>query len=151
VHWIRLSAPVVASSHEGARRLGSAYWEEVTAFSRGLVRPRVTADGVELVLAGLAALFRFGPAETRVENGAVECRYAIRGGVLAARAGGSLVLAQIGAERPELRVAVEGFHPRLARRGRFARVRSTLYDALQAPLHAGVSRRFLERARQGPL
>jgi hypothetical protein len=146
-----LTRPAVEASHEGARRLGTAYWQEVRAFSRGLVRPRVGVDGVELVAAGVGVLLRFGPPETAVEDGVVECRYPIRGGVLAAAPGGWLVLAQSEGEQVELRLAVEGFHPRLARRGRLARARAGLYDALQAPLHADVSRRFLDRAARGPL
>ena len=146
-----LSGPAVEVSHEGARRLGAAYWREVRAFSRGLVRPRVGVDGVELVVAGVGALLRFGPPETVVEDGVVECRYPIRGGLLSAEPGGSLVIAQSAGEQVELRLAVEGFHPRLARRGRLARARAALYDALQAPLHADVSRRFLDRAARGKL
>ncbi len=148
---IRLPAPVVEPSHDGALRLGGAYWQEVRAFSRGLVRPRTGADGVDLVLAGVVPLLRFGQAATSAEDGLVECRYPIRGGLLAATPGGALVVAQTGREAPELRLAVEGFHPRLARRGRLARVRAALYDALQAPLHADVSRRFLERGARGQL
>jgi hypothetical protein len=150
-HSILLPTAAVEPTHEGARRLGTAYWQEVAAFSRGIVRPRVTDEGVELVAAGVGALLRFGPAETSVEDGVVECRFLIRGGLLAAEPGGSLVIAQTAGRPLELRLAVEGFHPRLARRGRLARVRAGLYEALQSPLHAGVSRRFLERAEQGPL
>ena len=149
--WIFLSAPAVEASHEGARRLGDAYWQEVRAFSRGLVRPRAGAEGVELVAAGVGVLLRFGPPDTTVDEGVVECRYPIRGGLLAAAPEGSLVIAQSAGEPVELRLAVEGFHPRLARRGRLARARATLYEALQAPLHADVSRRFLERAARGQL
>ena len=151
--WVVLPAPAVAPSDDGARRLGSAYWQEVAAFSRGLVRPRVTPAGVDLALAGRrGALLRFGPAQTSVADDVVECRFPILGGLLAAAPGGSLVIAQErrGASH-ELRLAVEGFHPRLARRGRLARTRAGLYERLQTPLHAGVSRRFLERAARGPL
>jgi hypothetical protein len=115
-----------------------------------LVRPRVTAGGVELVVAGVA-LLRFGSAEATVGDEGVACRYPIRGGLLAASPGGSLVIEQTSRDRCELRLAVAGFHPRLARRGRLVIVRSGLYDVLQAPLHADVSRRFLERASRGPL
>lgn len=149
--WVHLALPVVGATPEGARRLGTAYWEEVAAFSRGLVRPRVLPQGVELVLAGVGTLLRFGPAETAIHDDGIECRYPIEGGLLAAEPGGSLVISQSGSTRVELRLAVEGFHPRLGRRGRLARVRAWLYDALQAPLHADVSRRFLERAARGPL
>ena len=149
---IVLQAPAVEATEEGARRLGSAYWQEVAAFSRGLVRPRIGDDEVELVAAGVGVLLRFGRAQTSAEDGVVECRYPISGGLLAAAPGGSLVIAQERrGEKFELRLAVEGFHPWLARRGRLARVRAALYDTLQTPLHAGVSRRFLERAARGPL
>lgn len=145
-----LREPVVEESAEGAVRLGEAYWDEVAGFSRGLVHPRRTARGVELALARLVVLLRFGPAETAVSAGSVECRFPIRGGLLASEPGGFLVLAQHVAETVELSLAVHDYRARLAADGKLG-LRRRLFDVLQAPLHEGVSRRFLERAGRGPL
>lgn len=145
-----LPAPAVPVSEEGARRLGEAYWEEVAAFSRGLVRVRRGTRGVELALVRGLVLLRFGPAVTTVTERGVECRYAIEGGVLAAAPGGHLILGQRASETVELSLAVQGYHPRLAVDGRLG-IRRRLFVALQIPLHEGVGRRFLERAARGKL
>jgi hypothetical protein len=148
----RVSSPVpaVPTSETGARRLGSAYWEEVSRFSRGLVRTRYRGGGPELRLVGLIPLLRFGSPETTVASDGVECRYPITGGLLAAGPGGFLVLAQRGTGPTEISIAVEEFHSRLAVDGRIG-VRRRLFDVLQAPLHEGIGRRYLARAARGPL
>jgi hypothetical protein len=142
--WITLPRGLVAPDDGGARELGRRYLAEVARFSHGLVRPRRQADGVALVLLGLVPLLRFDPPEVGHENGTVECRYPIRGGLLVARPGGSLVVAQ----RPgvELELLVAGYFPRLGGSVRRRSLRRTLYTALQARAHRAVGRRFLERA-----
>jgi hypothetical protein len=140
-----IPVPAVPVSEEGARRLGEAYWEEVAAFSRGLVRVRRGTRGVELALVRGLVLLRFGPAVTTVTESGVECRH-----VLAAAPGGHLILGQRASETVELSLAVQGYHPRLAVEGRLG-IRRRLFVALQIPLHEGVGRRFLERAARGKL
>lgn len=147
---VSTAVPPVPVSDAGARRLGSVYWEEVRRFSRGLVRERDRGDGPELRLAGLIPLLRFGAPATSVSADGVECRYPIRGGLLAAGPGGFLVLRQCGRGPAELSIAVEEFHSRLAVDGRIG-VRRRLFDVLQAPLHDGIARRYLARAARGPL
>lgn len=144
-------APVVPMTDAGARRLGASYWREVGAFSRGLVRPRATPAGIELVLAHLVPLLRFGLGETTVTERAVECRYPIRGGLLASAPAGALIVAQQVGERTQIVLAVEGFSPRLLADGRLARLRRPFYAALQVRLHDGVSRRFFRRVARGKL
>ena len=103
--WITLSRELVAADGTGARELGRRYLAEVARFSHGLVRPRPRAEGVALVLARIVPLLRFGPPVLGHENGSLECRYPIRGGLLVARPGGSLLVAQHPGVELELVVA----------------------------------------------
>jgi hypothetical protein len=139
------SGPVVESSESGARWLGIAYWQAVNLVTRGGVHPRWTDDGGRLTLLGGASLLSFGPPELAFSGNAVSCRYAIRGGLLALRAGGSVTLAQRRSdEEVELSVVVEEYLPRLAARLGAPRWTGTLYAKGQSPLHAAVSRRYFE-------
>jgi hypothetical protein len=147
---VTAARPAVPASEEGARRLGEAYWEEVARFLRGLVRPRRSDRGTDLVLLRALPLLRFGIAETAVTGDRVECRYPVRGGLLASAPGGYLVLEQRGTGPAELSIAVQEFQPRLAVSGRIG-LRRRLFDALQIPLHERIGRRFLDRARRGAL
>ena len=72
------------------------------------------------------------------------CEYAIEGGLLVARPGGSLLVAQRGGIQLELRV--EGYFPRLHASTRRRSLRRALYTAIQARAHRAVGRRFLEHA-----
>ena len=74
----------------------------------------------------------------------MECRYPIRGGLLVARPGGSLLVAQ----RPgvELELFVAGYFPRLGGTASRRSLRRALYTALQARAHRAVGRRFFEAA-----
>lgn len=129
-----LRRPVVARSEDGAQQLGDRYWLEVTRGSRGIVRRRLTASGVELRLLWRGpCLLRFGRPETSFDASAVTCRYPILGGLLARRPGGWLTLTQIEQPEPELRAAVNGFLPRLS---------SRLYEHVQRRLHLAISRRY---------
>lgn len=137
---------VVGTSEEGGRLLGRRYWLEVTRASRGLLRCRESAEGVELRLLGFGpTLLTLGPAEVTVGNERVSCRYPIRGGLLSRRADGALTLSQIGGERPELRVAVTGFFARLGVRPGFPRWSGTIYEQIQRRLHVAISRRYFGR------
>jgi hypothetical protein len=139
--------PVVECSESGARWLGIAYWQAVSRVTRGGVRARWTHDGGRLTLLGGASLLSFGAPELAFSGDAVSCRYAIQGGLLALRAGGSVTLAQRSAdenEGVELSVIVEEYLPRLAARLGTPRWTGTLYAKGQSPLHAAISRRYFE-------
>ena len=142
--WIRVPCELVANDERGAHELVRRYLAEVARFSHGLVRPRLRRDGVELVLAGAVTLLRFGPPRLGHDDGGVECRYPIRGGLLVARPGGSLLVAQ----RPgvELELVVAGYFPRLGGTTSRRSLRRGLYTALQARAHRAVGRRFFEAA-----
>jgi hypothetical protein len=141
--WVEALRPVVATTEAGGRALGSSYWRAVTHSGRGLVHVHETAEGVDVrLLASRPVLLRLGPAELAIEGDHVVCRYPIRGGVLAGRPGGALTLSQSGSERPELRVAVHGFFPRLRPPMR-ARWSGALYHQLEHRLHLAISRRWL--------
>ena len=139
------SRPVVESSKSGARWLGIAYWQAVSRVTRGGVQARWTDDGGRLTLLRGANLLSFGVPELAFSGEVVSCRYAIRGGILALRAGGSVTLAQRPAdEAVELSVIVEEYVPRLAARLGAPRWTGMLYAKGQRPLHAAVSRRYFE-------
>ena len=123
VQRVHAAAPVVEQTEEGALRLGAAY---LRAVAWGPVRVRRH----EVRLLGLPpALLAFDGPEPAADAGRVSCTYRIRGGLLARKAGGTLVLAQAAGE---LTVAVEGFFPRLA----------VLHHTVQSRIHAAVSRRY---------
>jgi hypothetical protein len=139
------SGPVVESSESGARWLGIAYWQAVDRVTRGGVRARWRNDGGRLTLLGGASLLSFGAPELAFSGEVVSCRYAIQGGLLALRAGGSVTLAQrSAAEEVELSVVVEEYLPRFAARLGAPRWTGMLYAKGQSPLHAAVSRRYFE-------
>ena len=138
----------VDSSEDGARRLGTEYLAEIGRATRGLIKPRGGADGVDLVLAGRMTLFTFGPPQPTVDGDRTECRFEIRGGLLVGREGGSLVITQHSGPAPELVVEVDGYVPRLdpafSRRG----VGGFLYRHIQERAHGSIGRRFVERMAQ---
>jgi hypothetical protein len=139
------SEPLVECSESGARWLGIAYWQAVNRFTHGCVRARWTNDGGRLTLLGGASLLSFGPPELTFSDTAVSCRYAIEGGLLALRAGGSVTLAQRRAnEDVGLSVFVAEYFPRLAARLGAPRWRGGLYAKGQSPLHAAISRGYFE-------
>ena len=139
------SKPIAESSESGARWLGLAYWQAVSRVTRGGVRARWTDDGGRLTLLGGASLLSFGAPELAFSGEMISCRYAIHGGLLALRAGGSVTLAQRHAdEEVELSVTVEEYVPRLAARLGAPRWTGALYAKVQSPLHAAVSRRYFE-------
>lgn len=135
--------PAVEESEAGARTLGLTYWKAVEGFTGGGIRASWTGDGGKLKLLGGPTLLTFGPAELSFEGGVVSCRYAIAGGLLALRAGGSVTLAQRAeGDRQELSVTVEGYLPRLAARAGAPAWTGILYAKGQSPFHAAVSRRY---------
>lgn len=139
------SGPVVESSESGARWLGIAYWQAINRFTRGGARARWTDDGGRLTLLGGASLLSFSAPDLAFSGDAVSCRYAIQGGLLALRAGGSVTLAQRpSAGEVELCVIVEEYFPRFAARLGAPGWTGALYARGQSPLHAAVSRRYFE-------
>lgn len=139
------SGPVVESSESGARWLGIAYWQAINRFTRGGARARWTDDGGRLTLLGGASLLSFSAPDLAFSGDAVSCRYAIQGGLLALRAGGSVTLAQRpSAGEVELCVIVEEYLPRFAARLGAPGWTGALYAKGQSPLHAAVSRRYFE-------
>jgi hypothetical protein len=142
---VLVAKPAVEASEAGARTLGITYWQAVDRFTRGGVRASWTGEGGRLKLLGGLTLLTFGPAELSIEGGLVSCRYAIEGGFLALRAGGSVTLAQrVEGEQQELSVTVEGYLPRLAARAGAPAWTGLFYAKGQSPFHAAVSRRYFE-------
>jgi hypothetical protein len=142
---VLVAEPAVEVSEAGARTLGVTYWQAVDHFTRGGVRANWAGDGGKLKLLGGTTLLTFGPPSFSFDGELVSCLYAIQGGLLALRAGGSVTLAQ----RPEgdqleLSVTVEGYLPRLAARAGAPPWTGTLYAKGQSPFHAAVSRRYFE-------
>jgi hypothetical protein len=135
----------VEVSEAGARTLGITYWRAVDRFTRGGIRASWSGDGGRLKLLGGPTLLSFGPAEFSLDGWFVSCRYAIEGGLLALRAGGSVTLAQRPeGDQQELSVTVEGYLPRLAARAGAPAWTGMLYAKGQTPFHAAVSRRYFE-------
>jgi hypothetical protein len=142
---VLVAEPVVEASEAGARTLGITYWQAVDRFTRGVIRGSWTGDGGKLKLLGGATLLTFGPAELSFEGELVSCRYAIEGGLLALRAGGSVTLAQRPeGDQQELSVTVEGYLPRLASSAGAPPWTGILYAKGQSPFHVAVSRRYFE-------
>jgi hypothetical protein len=138
----RLRAAPVAATEEGAAVLGTAYWRAVRRSTFGAVRPHWTPHAGELRLLGLLPLLRFGPAELRAEPGSVSFRCEIRGGLLAAGAGGHVRLEQREREGgAELVATVDEYRPRLA---------GLLHRRVQRPFHLAVSRRWLRSLAREP-
>ena len=147
---VHADRPVVEVSEAGARRLGVRYWQAVQDSTRGAVRASWQDEGGRLRLLGGATLLRFGPPDLSVAGNAVTCRYAICGGLLAVRAGGTVTLTQQGLDDGvELVVSVEEYLPRLAARVGAPRWTGLLYARAQSPFHVGVSRRYFESLAWG--
>ncbi len=145
-----VSEPAVEESEAGARWLGVTYWRAVNDLTRGVVRARWSGEGGQLRLLGGPALLRFSLPELHHTDGRVSCRYAIEGGLLALRAGGTVTLEQRrrGGEH-ELSVDVEGYLPRLAPPAGWPSWAGVLYARGQQPFHAAVSHRYFELVAQG--
>jgi len=142
---VLVAEPVAEASEAGARTLGVTYWQAVDRFTRGGVRASWRSGGGKLKLLGGATLLTFGPPELSFDGDLVSCRYAIQGGLLALRAGGSVALEQRPeGGRQELSVTVEGYLPRLAARAGAPPWTGMLYAKGQSPFHAAVSRRYFE-------
>ena len=146
---VLVAKPAVELSEAGARTLGVTYWQAVDRVTRGGVRASWRGDGGRLKLLGGATVLTFGPAEFSFDTRLVSCRYAIEGGLLALRAGGSVTLAQRAAgEQQELSVTVEGYLPRLAARTGAPAWTGILYAKGQSPFHVAASRRYFDLLRK---
>jgi len=147
---VLVTEPAVEASEAGARTLGITYWRAIDRFTHGLVRASWTGEGGKLRLLGGATLLSFGPPQLSFEGDFVGCRYAIQGGLLALRAGGSVTLAQRAeGDHQELSVTVEGYLPRLAARAGAPIWTGMLYAKVQTPFHAAVSRRYFDLLLRG--
>lgn len=147
---VLVTEAAVEASEAGARTLGIVYWQAVGRVTRGGVRASWTGDGGRLKLLGGPTLLSFAPAELSFDETLVSCRYAIEGGLLALRAGGSVTLVQRPeGDRHELSVTVEEYLPRLASRVGAPSWTGVLYAKGQSPLHAAVSRRYFELLLRG--
>ena len=133
-------------SPELPERLGAGYWNHLTRLFAGVLRARHDSSGV-VILVGFEplVLMRFGAPrhELRAERATV--RWPIAGGLLVARAGGSLEIAaepRDGAVAGEavlhVRVVVDGYRPTVARR-----LGEWLYLATQARVHVWVTHGYL--------
>jgi hypothetical protein len=135
------SGPLVEQTPAGALALGEQYWAEVARASRGVLSRRPTSDGFALRLLGHGPnLLRFGPAEIREEPDVIECRYAVRGGLLARRAAGAICLSQSVGDGAELTARVTDFVPRWS---------GAAYRQVQHRLHVAISRRYFTRLLEG--
>jgi hypothetical protein len=147
---VHADRPVVDASEAGARWLGLRYWRAVEDATGGVVRAGWREEGGRLHLLGGVTLLRFGPPELSSADGVVFSRYAIDGGLLAVRAGGTVTLEQrLAGEGVELTVSVEEYLPRLAARVGAPRWTGLLYARAQSPLHVAVSRRYFESLARG--
>lgn len=147
---VLVSEPVVESSQAGARWLGVAYWDAVSGSTRGAVRATWGEEGGRLRLLAGATLLRFGRPGLEHADGVVSCRYAIAGGLLALRAGGSVMLAQRALDSGyELSVTVDQYVPRLAARVGAPHWSGLLYARGQRPFHEAVSRRYFDLLQRG--
>jgi hypothetical protein len=145
-----VSGPVVESSDAGARWLGVTYWRAVREATRGAVRATWSGEGGGLRMLGGPVLLRFGLPELHHDDDLVACRYAIEGGLLALRAGGTVTLEQRRrGDGHELSVHVSGYLPRLAPPAGWPSWAGVLYVRGQQPFHAAVSRRYFDLVARG--
>jgi hypothetical protein len=131
-----LTRPLVTFDEDGPRQLAATYWASVRRATRGLVRPRKRAGGVDLVLLGVVPLLRFGAPREQVAEDRVAASFPITGGLLAVTPGGWLALEQRADPSPGLSISVIGYHARLARHS------PRLYARIQSRAHLAVSRLF---------
>ena len=147
---VLLAERAVESSEAGARWLGVTYWAAVCRSTRAVVRATWGEGGGRLRLLGGVTLLRFGQPELHHADGAVSCRYAIEGGILALQAGGSVTLAQRAIDSAyELSVTVDQYVPRLGARVGAPQWTGLLYVRGQSPFHEAVSRRYFDLLQRG--
>lgn len=127
------------------------YLAYIRRFTFTMIRPRLTAEGVEFRLAGTrASLIRLTtPARAR-EKGEESLTLAIRGGLLVQpgrRGRGELSFSvEEGGEGVTLRLRLSGYHPLILGGDAPSHLRKWLYRLTQAHLHKVVTVRFLARA-----
>jgi hypothetical protein len=143
---VALREPVVEFSRAGAERLGLAYWRAVERATLGLVRPRERNGALELRLFGLGpALLSFGRPTFEATNALVACTYPIKGGLLAQRAAGEIIFAQVAGSPAIVRSTIRGFFPSLAARQGERDWTGALYSHIQSRIHVAISRRYFAR------
>jgi hypothetical protein len=147
---ILLGAPVVPFDTHGAIALADSYWREVARTTHGLVRARFNGGGLELrVLGRWPVLLSFAEPEIEASEQAVRCSFPIKGGLLAQRAAGELMFAQLAGQPLELRSAIRGFYPALAGREGKRDWTGALYNSVQSRIHVAISRRYFVRLAAG--
>jgi hypothetical protein len=147
---VRLHAPVVETTADGAQQLGATYWDEVERAMRRLVRRRRRDGGLELRVLGVwPVLLAFGEPELLVDGARVSCSYPIAGGVLAQRAAGRIEFVQSADGELDLRSAIRGFLPALAARAGRPHWTGALYNQVQNRIHVAISRRYFARLIRG--
>ena len=139
-----VAGAVAESSGTGARWLGVTYWQAVSEFSRGAVRARWSETGGRLTLLGGPTLLRFGLPEVSFDGETVSCRFAIEGGMLAVRAGGSVTLTHTRLDAGSSSPSRSRSTFPAWRRGQGPRGGRECCTPGQSPFHAGVSRRYFE-------
>ncbi len=139
----RVPKPVVETSDAGAALLGRRYWETVRRATGGIVRARETAGSLELRLFTRGpVLLSFGAPELSSTRERVECRYPIKGGLLARAPTGAITLAQDQHGEVELSSRITGFFPRLGARPGRPDWTGALYAHVQSRIHVAISRRY---------
>ena len=148
-----MAAPerVVEATEQGAGELGALYWREVERFMRGLIAPKVNADGsVQLRLrSGGLVLLAFGPPQRTVADEGARCTYPIVNGFLARRPGGTISFSQEAGPPLALASAITGFFPRLAAPPGRPGWTGALYEQVQRRLHQAVSKRYFRALLPG--
>jgi hypothetical protein len=137
---VTLDRPVVERSTEGARRLATRYWAELTEFGRGLLSVRQHDGGVDVrVLRRGPVVLALGPVETEVSSTVTAAAHPILRGLLVRRRGGRISFEQVEGDPVLLRSRISGFHPR----------RGPFYALVQWKLHLAVSRRYFRSLTGG--
>jgi hypothetical protein len=149
VQRISLTRPAVETTSTGAAALADAYWAEIDRLTGGLVRIHRTGADLELRLAGLIPLLRFGAPRLVAHEELVACVFPITGGVLAKEERGTLAFTQRSEPDPELVVSVEDYIPRLSSRRERWSIRRAVYREVQERVHTAIGWRYLARMAGG--
>ena len=97
---VLVDEPAVEPSEAGARWLGLTYWQAVDASPVAACGRAGATRAAGCGCSAARPCSRSARRSFAVQDGIVSCRYAIEGGLLALRPGGSVTLAQRGRRRP---------------------------------------------------
>jgi len=90
-------------------------------------------------------LLRLGRSTLEATARLVGCRYPIEGGLLARRAAGEIVFAQVSGSPLIVCSAIRGFFPRFAGREGGPDRSGVVYNRVQSRIHVAISRRYFAR------